>query len=202
MDMTPKAAEAYAFYESMGLERSLRKLAEHQGQIRGRSGAKYTQLEKWSSQYHWTDLASQYDAACREREKAQLEAEEAIRRKRKFDRDSKRETLRDRMDDERADIFRGQWAKTLKLINEKAEGGDVKGIMALTALLNRSLDEERQSLGSPTQSIAIMGKDGGPIETTDVTIDLQRRLSSIAAARRANAVSDESESPRVADTPI
>lgn len=195
---TPKAAAAFIAYRDFGAERSLVKVCHSLGKKPGY----VVQLQEWSAKYAWQSRCAAYDAAQREQEKAQLEAEEAIRRKRKIARDIRRDDARARMDDERADIFRGQWAKTLKLINEKAESGDVKGIMALTALLNRALDEERQSLGSPTQSIAIMGKDGGPIETTDVTFDLQRRLSLLAAARRANAVSDESESPRVADTPI
>lgn len=157
---TPKAAAAYAQYEALP-DRSMAKLAES---LYGKSTVNIRQLEKWSSQYQWQQRVQAYDATHREREKQQREADEAIRRKRKLERDIRRESARDRMDDERSEVFRSEWAKLLKTINDKISGGDMKGLVALGSLLNRALDEERLSLGSPTQMTALTGMDGGALQ--------------------------------------
>lgn len=158
---SPRAQMAYDAYYALGVDRSLAKLSQIPI---GNSTVNLRQLEVWSSKYNWVELCRKADHEQREREHEIQERVKAAEIKRQAEREIARSRARDRMNDERADIFRGQWAKTLKMINDKVEIGDVKGIMALTTLLNRALDEERQSLGSPTQSIALTNMDGGPLQ--------------------------------------
>jgi hypothetical protein len=160
---TPKAAATFAAYCQLGPDRSLIKLGEKLGKKRGRTGAN-SQLEAWSSKYHWVERAAHYDAEQREKARQQSEAEAEAKRKRKAAREARREAERERMEDERATLFRGMWAKVYKELEKKINAGDTKGLFGLNSLLGRALDEERLCLGASTQQIELSGKDGSALQ--------------------------------------
>ncbi len=189
MHETSKAAAVYAMYEAMGPERTYPKLAAALGKHSG-----YTrQIETWASQFHWQARVQAYDEVQRERERQQRAAADAERARRKLERELRREAARDKMDDDRAGVFGAEWVKALKAINNKLADGDTRGLMGLVSVLNRALDEERLSLGSPTQMTAIMGKDGGAIEVVNAHDEIQRRLASLAGANRASGVPERTD---------
>lgn len=64
------------------------------------------------------------------------------------------------------------------LVDVARNGSDGARVSAAVALLDRAF-------GKPAQSVEMSGKDGGPIQTEDVTRDAEsfaRRISSLAAA--------------------
>jgi hypothetical protein len=161
---TPKAAAAFAAYCQLGPVRSLEKLLIQLRQSDGKVTARLRTLETWSSAYHWVERAAQYDAEQREKVRLQSEAEAEAKRKRKAAREARREAERERMEDERATLFRGMWAKVYKELEKKINAGDTKGLFGLNSLLGRALDEERLCLGASTQQIELSGKDGSALQ--------------------------------------
>jgi hypothetical protein len=159
---TQKAAAAFATYCTLGSERSLAKLADTLDPTKTRP--KLAQLKAWSAKYHWVERAAHYDTEQREKSRQQSEAEADAKRKRKAAREARREADRERMEDERATLFRGMWAKVYKELEKKINAGDTKGLFGLNSLLGRALDEERLCLGASTHQIEIAGKDGSALQ--------------------------------------
>lgn len=146
-----KALAAYALYEAMGPERSLAKVAGGFGQSVGKVlVGRLPTLERWSAAYGWVERAAAADMRQIARERQEREAAEAKHRQRKYERELRREEAREKMDDDRATVMRGEWPKVLKTINEKVDDGEMRGLLGLVQLLRLALDEERLSLGSAT----------------------------------------------------
>lgn len=172
MRETPKAAAAFTVYCELGPDRSLALLAE---KLYAKRGQNLAQLKLWSAAHNWQERVAAYDAAQRDRERAQREAAEAERARRKLERDIRREAAREAMDDARAKVFGAEWAKVLKAINEKIDANDVKGLVGLTQLMARALDEERLSLGSAT------GKQQVDVTSNGQTVGQQMSLDQFTA---------------------
>ncbi len=190
---TAKAAAAFAAYARLGSDRSLAKLAQHLYGDEGKRRGKVVLLERWSAQYAWVARAAAYDAAVRAEEEAIAVKAKAAAAKRKAERLARMEARREKAEDDRIQIFNAEWATVLKRINAHLDADDMHGIVGMTALLKLALDEEWQRLGGATQSIAISGPDGGPmqVEVTDVRADLERRLARIALTSGQSGISSE-----------
>lgn len=167
---TTRAAASFAQYVAMGEDRSLDKLAKLLYGDTTKTTSKRHQLAVWSSKFAWVTRSQQYDSALRAEEQATRAKAEADRIRRKALREEKRAEQRERMDDNRASIFGNEWARVLKLLNERIEKGDIKGLVGLTTLLKTALDEERLALGGATavNEQRLTGKDGE--ELTGLTI--------------------------------
>jgi len=148
---TSKAAAAYAAYEAMGPDRSLRILAD-------KIGTKLAQLGLWSKKYAWQARVAAYDADQIVRTQAQQRKFEAERARRKAERELRRDEQRDKMEDVRVLAFGPEWVQVLRRINKRLEDDETRGLVGLVSLLKTSLDEERQSLGGATQTVALSGQ--------------------------------------------
>jgi hypothetical protein len=125
---SPKAANAYGLYESMGPERSLAKLAKALGKPSGY--ARY--LEEWSSRYNWQQRIADY-------ERQQLE-----------ERRKKRQAEIDKMDEEHAIIGRGNLLRAVELVRRHIDTQDTT-LASAVSLLKASYELERLARGAATE---------------------------------------------------
>lgn len=158
MKETPDAALAFERYYDEGEDRSLAKLAKkmHQEILEKQVSQGYTkrsptvatvlaQLKRWSTEHGW-----QEKVIARDRKRAENERK-------------KRDKAIEDMNLRHAQIGVTQQLKAIEqikaLIDAKAFGS-----MAAVQLLKLSTDIERLARGTPTEQVALTGKDGWPIE--------------------------------------
>lgn len=146
---TSKSATAFQEYCALGPDRSLAKL----GQMLGKKPNYVTLLERWSSKYHWQARVQQYDAE-------QLEKE----RKRREQREQRRAAYREKMEDERVEIFHAEWQMLMAEMNRRVKNGDIRGIVGFQSMIKTAADIEYQAAGGTSQTIAISGPDQKPIQ--------------------------------------
>lgn len=145
-----KAKAAYYVYESLGLDRSISKVAQQMGHP---YPGYERHLEEWSRLYGWVKRAQAYDDA-------QLE------KKRKA-----RDKALDDLYDELAQICQDQRGKTVKDI-EKLRKSDKLGAIATVNLLKLLIDTHIQILGgNEKQRLELTGKDGGKIEVEETIVE-------------------------------
>ncbi len=188
---TARAAAAFAAYCALGPERSLERLVTP-SQTEAKPRLRLATLKEWSSAFGWVARASAYDAEQRAKARATQDRADADRVRRKADRERRKEELRERMDDERAQLMRGEWARVLKRINDLLDSEQTRGLVGLTSLLKLALDEERLSLGSPTAITQTDVTSGGEaFDPASLIAAVQQRLARLAATSGAGSVPDE-----------
>lgn len=137
MRETPQAAAAYEEYCTLGLDRSLRKLAESQ--------QKYSKsialLMRWSVDHNWQERVKQYDK------------ERIDERRRKHD------AALEKMNEEHALLGRTQALRAVKQIEELIKAQKF-GSQATVQLFKVSTDLERLARGAATERQELTGKDG------------------------------------------
>lgn len=146
-----KAKAAYYIYESLGLDRSISKVAQQMGHP---SPGYERHLEEWSRLYGWVKRAQAYDDT-------QLE------KKRKA-----RDKALDDLYDELAQICQEQRAKTLKDLEKLRKSEKGIGSIATVNLLKLLIDTHIQVLGgNGKQRLELTGKDGGKIEVEETIVE-------------------------------
>lgn len=146
-----KAKAAYYIYESLGLDRSVSKVAQQMGHP---YPGYERHLEEWSRLYGWVKRAQAYDDA-------QLE------KKRKA-----RDKALDDLYDELAQICQDQRAKTLNDIEKLRKSKNGIGSIASVNLLKLLIDTHIQILGgNEKQRLELTGKDGGKIEVEETIVE-------------------------------
>lgn len=146
-----KAKAAYYVYESMGVDRSIAKVAVQMGHP---SPGYVRALEEWSRLYGWVKRAQAYD-------------EEQLEKKRKA-----REKALDALYDELAQICQEQRAKTLKDLEKLRKSEKGIGSIATVNLLKLLIDTHIQVLGgNEKQRLELTGKDGGKIEVEETIVE-------------------------------
>lgn len=147
-----KAKEAYYVYESLGLDRSIAKVAQQMGHPSSPGYERH--LEEWSRLYGWVRRAQAYDDA-------QLEK----RRK-------ARDKALDDLYDELAQICLEQRGKTLNDIEKLRNSEKGLGSIASVNLLKLLIDTHIQILGgNEKQRLELTGKDGGKIEVEETIVE-------------------------------
>lgn len=141
--------------------RSLQKAADD---YYGRSRASVGQLEKWSSINNWKVRVSAYDA--------HLEAIDLA------DYEDKRLASRHK----RQSIVQGLEGLLSRVMTEHQNKLDPQTINQIAAASSKILDQSRQEFNDlPTQRKELTGKNGGAIETKDVSLDDDTRIERIAS---------------------
>jgi len=186
-----KAATACADYLRMGIGRSLAKL--HQKYIEGTANEPPTRhlrvLAGWSTKYGWQERANAHDVA--------IDAEKEQRRKEimesGFALDYERVVELKRMavflsgqiyEQGEGDVYHNVWVADVKQIGsgEFAERVDIERFNGeIFSQLRGALDDLAKETGGRKQKTEITGKDGGPIETRELSKLSDEELERIAS---------------------
>jgi hypothetical protein len=147
---TDKSFEAFCVYRDMGVNRSLRKVADT---VYGKASANLRYVEEWSAAHHWHERVKAYDSHV---------ASERAKRK---------ERSRIRLEDnvlKDYNAMRKAIDKRLKLLADVDYRSEVYELQNLLGLMKQADDYARRSVGLPDkiteQKNEHTGKDGGKIE--------------------------------------
>lgn len=146
-----KAKAAYYVYESLGLDRSISKVAQQMGHP---YPGYERHLEEWSRLYGWVRRAAQWD-------------DEQLEKKRKV-----RDKALNALYDELAQTCQEQRRKTLNDIEKLRKSEKGLGSIASVNLLKLLIDTHIQVLGgNEKQRLELTGKDGGKIEVEETIVE-------------------------------
>ena len=144
---TPKAATAQLAYLDLGPDRSFAKLSKLLYGDTVKTTSKIRQLSAWSAQYGWVARAEAHDLTQREADRAAQAQSDEAQRKHRMERETQRDTAREKMDDERAELMRAAWRTALAKIDKRLKDDETRGLVGLVSLLKHAMDEERQARG-------------------------------------------------------
>ena len=138
---TAQAFTAFTIYRDYGVKRSHQKVAQELGKSR-------TLISRWSSQHSWVDRAQTFDT---EQDRVWLT--------------ERRELLR-KTAQRNAKIAAAAMARVAeKVMSLTTADLDVN---SMARLMDAASKLEQLALGGPTSRLAVIGPNGGPVETVEV----------------------------------
>lgn len=212
MRETAKAKKAWADYVSLGADRSLEKLLARYQNATDFPTRRIMTLKDWSRHFDWqarlSDIAEQERAAIVKRgiadKQNRIDDYHDLRSRLKkvvVERERQHENIDDLVASPAAGASSGLMVLTVRYL---PGGGRVEEWALDSGLVKSLLEVNKQAaqeLGEWTEKKELTGKDGGPIEISDVRDELARRLNRFAArggpagsAERVDGPADQSTS--------
>lgn len=168
---TSRGFELFCAYRDMGIERSLRKLKQ------GTAGApNVNRLKRLSTRWNWVERCRAYDDYLEHQDRLNQEKERREMHKRHA---------------KIAVLGQNIAVKGLEKLLTRVQGEDQAVAPSdLTRLLDTSVKVERLSRGEPTESHAVSGPSGGPVEFANMS-DNERRAEMIRCLKEMGKTNEE-----------